>query len=156
EAIERVIEEQVEYGITGLNLGASYEARARVAIWAGDELAVNEYAGLTAREYRHRHGSPLGARYERLMEEAVRSGLLASDGRGAFETDSPGVGGLGARAHDAIVTQAMSGAETRVMRGQRALRLLCNESEPAAAYLYLFGETGLFLAATLGSRPVPD
>ena len=53
-----------------MNLGVSYEARARIAIWAGDGPGVAEYARLTAHEYRHGSGSPLGARYERLMDEA--------------------------------------------------------------------------------------
>jgi hypothetical protein len=154
ESVERLMKEQVEYGITGLNLGASYEARARIAIWAGDEAAVNEYASLTAREYRHRHGSPLGARYERLMEEAVRGGSMPSYGPGAFESKSGFSSGL--QAHDALVTEAMSGAETRVMRGQRALRLLCDQTRPAAAHLYLFGERGLYLAASLGDRTAPE
>ncbi|HEX4474840.1 MAG TPA: serine/threonine-protein kinase [Polyangiaceae bacterium] len=156
EAIERVIAEQVENGITGLNLGASYEARARIAIWAGDQDAVNEYASLTAREYRHRHGSPLGARYERLMEEAVRSGSLPSYGPGAFESVSAGVGGSTPRSHDAAVTEAMTGAETRVMRGQRALRLLANKTESAGALLYLFDASGLHLAASIGELSAPD
>ncbi len=156
ESLERVIREQVEYGITGLNLGASYEARARVAIWAGDEVAVNEYASLTAREYRHRHGSPLGARYERLMEEAVRGGSLPSYGPGAFESTSARTSGIGLQAHDALVTEAMSGAETRVMRVQRALRLICDQTRPAGAHLYLFGERGLYLAASEGEHRAPD
>jgi hypothetical protein len=153
--MERVIHEQLEYGISGLNLGASYEARTRVAIWAGEEFAVNEYASLTAREYRHRHGSPLGGRYERLMEEAVRSGALPSFAPAAFES-AIGVKGLRASSHDTLVTEAMTGAETRVMRTQRALRLLSEQSQPAAAYLYLFGDQGLYLAASIGDRPAPD
>ena len=55
----------------GLILGRSYEARARIAIWAGDDAALTEYADLTAREYRH------GRRL------AARSALGAADGRGA-------------------------------------------------------------------------
>jgi tetratricopeptide (TPR) repeat protein len=146
ETIDRVIHEQLEYGISGLNLGASYEARTRVAIWASDDVAVNEY--------RHRHGSPLGGRYERLMEEAIRSGALPSFASAAFES-ATGVRALLAPSHDVVVTEAMTGAETRVMRAQRALRLLCEQSQPAAAYLYVFGDEGLCLAASIGDRPAP-
>lgn len=156
EAMERVIHEQLELGISGLNLGASYEARARVAIWAGDDVAVHEYASLTAREYRHRRASPLAGRYERLMDEAVRSGALPSFAPGAYESASTGVRPLRGRSHDTAVTEAMTGAETRVMRGQRALRLLCDESKPLAAYLYLFGEEGLYLAASIGERAASE
>jgi hypothetical protein len=68
--LDGVIAGQLELGISGLHLGASYEARARVAICAEDPQAVAHYAALTAREYRHGRNSPLGARYERLMHEA--------------------------------------------------------------------------------------
>lgn len=77
--LEAVIEGQRRLGVTGLNLGASYEARARVAIWAGDSAAVEFYSGLTAREYRHGRGSPLGARYERLAREASGAGMRAPE-----------------------------------------------------------------------------
>jgi hypothetical protein len=70
ERLSAVIELQLKLGVTGLMLGASYEARARIAIWARDEDALNEYGALTAREYRRGAGSALGACYERLMDEA--------------------------------------------------------------------------------------
>lgn len=72
--LEGVIEKQLALGVTGLHLGATYEARARVAIWQHDASNVEKFAKLTAREYRHGEGSPLGARYERLMTEAQRFG----------------------------------------------------------------------------------
>jgi hypothetical protein len=62
--LEAVIANQVKLGISGLHLGASYEARARVAIAAADPAAIETYARLTAGEYRHGRNSPLGARYE--------------------------------------------------------------------------------------------
>jgi hypothetical protein len=71
--IDEVIAQQCELGVSGLNLGASYEARARAAIWAGDTAAVERYAALAAQQYRYGQGSMLGVRYERLMEEAQMS-----------------------------------------------------------------------------------
>jgi hypothetical protein len=139
-----------------LNLGATYEARTRVAIAAGDEAAVHEYASLTAREYRHRHGSPLGSRYERLMEEAMRNGALPSYAPTPFTSGSTGVRSLRAPSYDMAVTEAMTGAETRVMRAQRALKLLYEQTQPVAGYLYLFAGSGLQLAASVGDRPRPN
>jgi hypothetical protein len=72
--LDAVIQSQLELKVTGLHLGATYEARARIAIWEHDASAAEQYSRLTAREYRHSEGSPLGARYERLMNEAVRVG----------------------------------------------------------------------------------
>jgi hypothetical protein len=75
--LDRVIEEQRSQGVTGLQLGSSYEARARIAIWASDGPSIDEFGRLTASEYRHGRNSPLGARYERLLNEAQRSAARA-------------------------------------------------------------------------------
>jgi tetratricopeptide (TPR) repeat protein len=152
--LEVVIKEQHELGVTGLNLGASYEARARVAIWAGDGAAVETYTRLTAQEYRHGRGSPLGARYERLMEEAARGGSGPLPGLADF--DSGSARSLGSSSHDALVTEAMSGADQTRARAQRALRLLCDERRAEGGYLYLFTEQGLSLAASIGSDEAPE
>ena len=68
--LDQLIADQSALGVSGLNLGASYEARARAAIWAGDTQAVKRYSALAAQQYRYGHGSMLSVRYERLMEEA--------------------------------------------------------------------------------------
>jgi tetratricopeptide (TPR) repeat protein len=68
--LNQLIADQRSLGVSGLNLGASYEARARAAIWAGDPAAVEHYGTLAAQQYRYGHGSILGVRYERLLEEA--------------------------------------------------------------------------------------
>lgn len=90
--IDEVIAQQRELGVSGINLGASYEARARAAIWAGDTAAVERYAALAAQQYRYGQGSMLGARYERLMEEAQlsqRKGKKAHKPAGATTRDCP-------------------------------------------------------------------
>lgn len=68
--LDKVIADQRALGVSGLNLGASYEARARAAIWAGDTPAIERFSALAAQQYRYGQGSMLGVRYERLMEEA--------------------------------------------------------------------------------------
>jgi hypothetical protein len=86
ERLEAVARELIAHGITGLELGATYEMRTRVAIWASDKLAIEEYGRLTANEYRHGEGSPLGARYERLMDEARSAGVHVLPQLTDFET----------------------------------------------------------------------
>ena len=71
--LDDVISAQRELGAAGIHLGVTYEARARVAMLAGDEEAFQKYARLASIEYRHGFGSPLGALYERLMDEARRT-----------------------------------------------------------------------------------
>ena len=68
--LDKLIADQRSLGESGLNLGASYEARARAAICAGDSQAVGRFGALAAQQYRYRQGFMLGVRYERLMEEA--------------------------------------------------------------------------------------
>jgi tetratricopeptide (TPR) repeat protein len=78
--LETLIGQQRALGVEGLELGASYEARARVAIWAADPAGVQHFGQLTATEYRCGSGSPLAGRYNRLLREAERNapGVLAS------------------------------------------------------------------------------
>jgi len=76
--LDALIAAQTALGVTGLRLGVVYEARAEVALWAGDPAAFANFASLTAREYRHGSGCPLSARYERLTNEARRRGIQSS------------------------------------------------------------------------------
>jgi tetratricopeptide (TPR) repeat protein len=75
DRLDALIAQQRALGVTGLHLGATYEARARIAIWAGDGAGIERYTQLTAQEYRHGSGSALGARYEGLMGEVRRASV---------------------------------------------------------------------------------
>jgi len=116
---------------------------------------VKEYGGLTAREYRHGRGSPLGARYEQLMSEAARAGAASLPELTEFESTGRSMR-PGHSSHDALVTQMMTGAETREARGRCALGILCGDGQAEGGHLYLFGESGLHLAASLGNGEPPD
>jgi tetratricopeptide (TPR) repeat protein len=151
ERLSALIANQLELGITGLRLGASYEARARVAIAAKDAVRADEYMRLTAREYRYGHGSALGARYERLLQEAQ----LAGGTRLPALTDFESGYGSGPTSATVVVTQAMKGAGGATERAGRALDLLCDERAAAVGHLYLFKDRGLKLAASRGALSPP-
>ena len=149
--LDRVIAAQKNLGVTGLMLGASYEARARVAIWARDEEALGEFGRLTAREYRRGAGSPLGARYERLMDEARtafphRIAALGDLDLSAIGLSRPERQPSAARA----VSQVLRQATTAVERAAFALSLLCRDRQALGGHLYLVTERGLILAASQG------
>jgi hypothetical protein len=148
--LDEVIARQRDLGITGMRLGASFEARARVAILAKDKANVDTYSRLTAREYRHGHGSALGARYDRLMQDAQRvaDGVLPK--LSEFESARYSSSSVAATA---AVTQAMRGADGAKDRAERALNLLCDARAPNG-HLYLFEHTGIRLVASRG-KPVP-
>ena len=157
ERLEHVIERQLELDVAGLFLGASYEARARVAIWAGDAPAFERYARLTASTYRHGRGSALGARYEQLMDEAQRAGLHVAPELSHIDPGLPATTGFGLRASAAErVEQVMDGATDPAERARRALQLLCEAQGARAGHLYLTSEAGLWWAASIASEPPGD
>jgi hypothetical protein len=159
--LEAIILEQLELGVTGLNLGASYEARARIAIWAGEEPTVDQYAHLTAREYRRGRGSPLGARYERLMDEARRISMETLPRLSEFDWRTASVTAVAQLASATeVVSSAFSGFETREQRAERALTVMCKEWDADAGHLYVFdetkaGEIELTYIASLGTTAPP-
>jgi hypothetical protein len=62
--------------IRGLHRGALYEARAKVAVMAGDRAGFAHYADRCSTEYRLGRNPALVAKYERLMQFAERHGAL--------------------------------------------------------------------------------
>jgi tetratricopeptide (TPR) repeat protein len=153
--LERVIAAQRALGISGVHLGASYEARMRVAIWAKEPAAIEAYASLIAREYRHGVGSTLGARYERLLEEVERSGLGGCASLAQLVDDR--VGSTSAATHSAfsVVAEQLGTRSLRDERSHRALRLLCEAHGSDRGQLYLCAEDGLQLAASLDTAFSP-
>jgi hypothetical protein len=110
--LDRLIEQQLGLGATGLRLGLSYEARAQIAIWSNDPAAFEHYARLTAHEYRYGSRSPLGARYDRLVHEARRRGYepIADVAPGGEQTMIESVDGTGVTTGtDVAVDPAKSG-----------------------------------------------
>jgi tetratricopeptide (TPR) repeat protein len=161
--LEAVIAELIALGVTGLELGATYEARARIAVWFSDDDAVAAFARHTAKEYRYGQGSSLGARYERLVDEARGADLSALPQLFEFQTKlatSQAGGALVSGTAPALRSGALSasaiddklaGADTAADRAARVLRLLCEGRVGRSAHLYLQTERGLEHAASLGT-----
>jgi tetratricopeptide (TPR) repeat protein len=150
--LEGLIADQQRLGVVGLILGASYEARARIAIWAGDEPALAKYANLTAREYRHGRRSPLGARWEQLMAEARRTSSRATAQLADFGGTRLGLGTTTAE----VVSDSLRGSFTPQDRAARTLNLLCEDRRARVGYLYLVAGAGLTLVASRGSSEPPE
>lgn len=73
--IEQVIKRSEGLGVSGLALGALYEARARIALLFGDAATFERFAERCAVEFRKAQNPALGARFARLIEEAERKEL---------------------------------------------------------------------------------
>jgi tetratricopeptide (TPR) repeat protein len=154
--LDALLEVQRALGVSGLNLGASYEARTRVAIWAGDHPGVERFARLTADQYRHGRGSPLGVRYERLMGEARGAGVTVLPALTAFESTMFGNTEISTRGSViAMIAESMIGAHDADERGARALRLLCKARGAQGGHLFLGVASELRLAASYAADP-PD
>jgi hypothetical protein len=155
--VDGVIRRQSELGVTGLQLGASYETRARIAIVSMDQDAFDQYAELAAREYRHGSGSALVARFERLMHEglALTRGALSarSDFQSATFVRSEG---RALAATSAQVSEILKGASGPEERALRSVRMLCQATEATFGYLYLLEEDGPRLAASYPACEPPQ
>jgi hypothetical protein len=151
--LHELIQRQLSIGATGLVLGASYEARARVAIWARDEDALAEYGRLTAQQYRRGAGSPLGARYEQLMDEARVTFPHRMSEFAEFDLASVGGTRSGHTSVAKLVTQVLRQATTPEERATFALSLLCEDRGALGGHLYLVEEQGIALAATQTAAP---
>jgi serine/threonine-protein kinase len=154
--LEELIEAKAKLGARGLHLGACYEACARIAIWTGDEERLRHYARLTAIEYRYGHGSPLGARYERLMDEAHRSGVGALPELADFVPTSVKSTHAERDVATSTVLEGMNGAVDRRERTQRALGMLCKARGARIGHLFLRDARGIELAASYGAPQPPD
>jgi tRNA A-37 threonylcarbamoyl transferase component Bud32/tetratricopeptide (TPR) repeat protein/anti-anti-sigma regulatory factor len=152
--LDALIAEQHTLGVHGLQLGASYEARTRVAIWAGDRAQIDHFGQLAAAEYRRGTGAGLSARYERLMEEAGRVGVpslpslteVRSTLHATTATREPPA---------ARVVRELSTLATRDARVKCALRRLCEAQAAERAALYLRAPSGIGLAESIGQPPLP-
>lgn len=155
--LNQVIAVQKGLGVTGLLLGASYEARARVAIWARDEEALTEFGRLTAREYRRGAGSALGACYERLMDEARLAFPHRIAALGDADLASAGISQPERQPSAArVANQVLRQATTATERAAFALSLLCEDRDAVGGYLYLVTDRGWVLAASQGvDKPDP-
>jgi hypothetical protein len=147
--LDDLIQRQTALGVSGLKLGVSYETRAQVAIWCDDESAFERYARLTAAEYRYGARSPLGARYERLVNEARRGGFHTVAELSEFESTTMGETARGsARDVATALTTAMAGTQRAEERTLRALRLVCESRAAAGGHFYVVRPEGLALMAS--------
>jgi hypothetical protein len=157
ERLQTVIDEQLALGVSGLQLGASYEARTRIAIWAGDRAAIDRYAHLTAEEYRHGVGSALAGRYQRLLDDAQLAGAETLPALSDFQSTALLTGPRGRRTSaQAQVAREMRSAATARERAACAVRLLCESQGAKAGHLYLCHDRGIRLAASHGIADLPE
>jgi len=151
--LSELVERQKALGVTGLKLGLSYESLAQVAIWSGDKAGFDEYAKLTAREYRHGAQCPLGARYESLINEALREGFTLDAAPNDDESATIVASRNQQRDVQSAVLAALSHTRQPEQRSKKALELVCGASGSERGHLYLVKPDRVMLAA---SHPAGD
>ncbi len=151
ERVDRAIADQQRRGVSGLQLGTSYEARARVALYERNAVDAAKYAALSVREYGHAPGAAIAARYARLLQDARRLGV-------PMPTQSP-PGSLRAPAERepwvAELARAFDDAPGPD-RAQTALGLLCERGEADGGHLYVARRSTAELELIASSIPPPS
>jgi hypothetical protein len=141
QRVEAVIAEQRSLGVSGLQLAQSHEVLARIALGEHDKEGFERALAATGELYQPATSSALRARYERLIDEARRIGLVET------ATKAPNV-----HADDGDrTTKRLEVFSTCVSTGERAARalaLLCGGEPPTRGHLLLATPNGLTLAAS--------
>ena len=146
--LDSLIEEQCALGIKGLQLAASYDARARVAVFMHDRLAFTRYAQLSAAEYAQGHGSALSARYAALMVEPRAPGE-AQVGSTEFAST---VHLRSVDPRSSTLERELAAASGPEERCGRALALLCELYAAPGGQLHLLRDEGLLQVASAGQH----
>jgi hypothetical protein len=132
--------------MSGLPIGAVYEARARIAIWMNDRTAFARYSELCAAEYKKGRNPALAIKFARLMEEARQSEPHASlpprpvaDLLDVSETET---------GFETIHSRMLECVDEND-RARCALTILLQSSESFAGYLFGVNDDGLVALAGL-------
>jgi hypothetical protein len=150
--IERAFELAHELGYDGLPLARLYEARASIALAAGDASSCAEALGRLWLLIEHADAPSLFQSYEALRE-ASTGDQEPSRGQRPMLVD-----------HDAMdeATQVLTQVRTRLTglndrseRARHALRLLVDDCGARAGHLFLFDASGVFAAASV-DLPAPS
>jgi len=141
--------------------GALHEARARVALLAGDTAGYEHHLAATEQAFGRTHNAVLIARASRLAE----AGRTPSAGLHAHEDDGKtdvsivtfaAVTSLSRTPLDERVSEMLSACRGDAERAARALQLVVDETRGASGYLYLCKRNDLVLAAPAwGDDPPP-
>ncbi|HKU43187.1 MAG TPA: serine/threonine-protein kinase [Polyangiales bacterium] len=130
------------------------EARARVAIRAGDAAAAAHFADLATRDARSGQGHRLLQRHGRMLDEARRAGIdlkLSASGFTSAVLGIPVVQLPAAASGKLEALQELPPSE----RAGKLLELLCQSAQLGAGHLYAANDTGLRRLASRAAAADP-
>jgi hypothetical protein len=157
QRLDRGIEYREFYGMYGLNLGWSYEARAQVSLWMKDRESFERCLRSCAEHYQGGRDNPaLAARYEQLMQaaRATWKGMeyidMAAEGPPSTVAQSVNT----SLPERTVMLSSLVGCKDRDERARLVLQQLLMTSNCNDGQLYLLRDDGVVLAA--GSKGTPE
>jgi tRNA A-37 threonylcarbamoyl transferase component Bud32 len=146
---DQVIHQQVDLGVTGLNMGLAFETRARVAIELMDQTGYDAFSQRCQDEYSRAGNPALAARYQRLRRAAQQKALATLPPR----ADAPSDSVASATRWKERIRDCPSSAQ----RAQSALAWLAEQTGAREGFLYyLSGEDPMLVAAIGCDRQAPE
>jgi hypothetical protein len=130
-----LLEEQRKLGIKGIQLAATYEARAKVALCMQDSASYREYARLGAAEYHEAHTSSLSTRYSGWLTKTRDRPSTPPEPELSFNTVQ--LRGAGSARGAGALERELAAASEPAERAQKGLVLLCDAASASAGRLYL-------------------
>ena len=155
QRLDRANQYREQLGMRGLNMGWSYEARARVALQMNDRDGFERYLRLCSDHYDRGRGNPaLAARRERLLQSArARWNAPISLRDSSSEITSMSQASLTGLCELQPIRQALAALHTREERSHEVLNRLLIAANARTGQLYLVREQGVVLAAASGRHP---
>ena len=147
--VDAVIERVAPAGSSGVLVGMVHEARARVALHAGDTARFEESSARCAAQYRAGHNPVLTAKYERLMQLAREGNVCVSPELADAAKFTTG------RDLNATLRDTLSSCTSLEDRARLALETLVQQFSCSQGFLYIMGPGGPTLSAQKGQEPPP-
>jgi Protein kinase domain/AAA ATPase domain len=149
--VQENIEQCRTLGMGGINLGAAYEYRARVAIWAQDKQAFETFTELCAEQYHAGGGCPdLTARFDVLLSDARRAGVVDAGWR------SRELGPMTLSHAQVELRDRLADCLTSESRCQQALVAIARAANASGGYLYELSGDRFELLASSGCGAPPS
>jgi hypothetical protein len=148
ERLDRGIEYRERYGMYGLNLGWSYEARARVSLWMNDRVGFERCVRSCAEHYQGGRDNPaLAARYAQLIQSG-RTAWLGMDEIALSDLpQSTAAASTMSRSLHTAISRPLAICKDRDDRARVVLQQLLAAANCQDGQLYLLREDGLVLVA---------
>jgi hypothetical protein len=146
---DAAIERLQAIGSKGVLLAIAYETRARVAVYAQDEIMFTRAAALCAEQLRAGASRVLTAKFEKLKQAAALADIRAT-------SELVEVAPYTEQFTGTQLTSLLDGCRGTGERAQQALNILLKQSGASNGFLFTLTENGPELVAKVGECERPE